>query len=106
MGNCMEPCSPRLEEGEVKARGVEEGEGGVGVGVGKEGGFKVKILLTRGELEWLMLQMEKGEKRLEDVLMEMGRERKGEGAGKAQGWKPSLESITEVPEVQSFDAGE
>ncbi|XP_017697264.1 uncharacterized protein LOC120111730 [Phoenix dactylifera] len=101
MGNCMETCSPRLEEGEVKPRGVGES----GVGVGKEGGFKVKILLTRGELEWLMLQMEKGEKTLEDVLMEMGRERR-EGAGKAQGWKPSLESIIEVPEVQSFDAGE
>lgn len=102
MGNCMETCSPRPEEAEVKPAVGQES----GVGVGKEGGFKVKILLTRGELEWLMLQMDKGEKRLEDVLTEMGRERRREGAGKAQGWKPSLESIIEVPEVQSFDAGE
>ncbi|XP_008781539.1 uncharacterized protein LOC103701301 [Phoenix dactylifera] len=104
MGNCMGSCSPRVEEGAVKPGGVG-GESGT-VGDGKEGGFKVKVLLTRGELQRLMLQLEKEETRLEDVLMEMGRERRRrEGAGKAQGWKPSLESIMEVPEVQSFGTG-
>ncbi|XP_019707258.1 uncharacterized protein [Elaeis guineensis] len=103
MGNCMETCSPRVDEGEVKPRGAGES----GVGGGKEGGLKVKVLLTRGELQWLMLQLEEEEKRLEDVLMEMDRERRRrEGAGRAQGWKPSLESIMEVPEVQSSDMGE
>lgn len=100
MGNCMDACSPRVEERELKPGGAGES----GVGAGKEGGFKVKVLLTRGELRWLMLQLEEEEKRLEDVLMEMGRERwRREGAGRAGGWKPSLECIMEVTEVQSSD---
>ena len=96
MGNCMETCALKQEKGEET-----EGEGG-----GKrEGGLKVRMLLTRGELEWLMAQLkEKGEKKLEDVLAEIGREReRGEGDQRVQVWKPSLESIMEIPEAQSFD---
>ncbi|URD83582.1 hypothetical protein MUK42_02458 [Musa troglodytarum] len=61
----------------------------------------LKILLTRKELEWLVLHLkEKGERRLEDVLVEMHREMEKE-RGKAQVWKPTLESIEESPVVQN-----
>ncbi|KAF3333272.1 hypothetical protein FCM35_KLT00963 [Carex littledalei] len=65
-------------------------------------GVKVKVLLTRGELEWLMAQLKNGEKKLEEVLAEMGRERE-RGKGRCDGWKPALESIVECPELLSFD---
>lgn len=103
MGNCMEKCTARQEEREAK--GSEAGGSEEAKGAGNEGkasGFKVKVLLTKGELEWLLLQLkENGEKRLEDVLEEIKRGR-GKGMGRAEGWKPSLESIMEIPEVQSF----
>ncbi|KAA8520950.1 hypothetical protein F0562_011623 [Nyssa sinensis] len=104
MGNCMETCqqSPEVEryqeqeqeqhEEEEKARGSGE-ESGFGFGTS---GVRIKIVLTKEELGWLMLQLEnKGGKRLEDVLgeIEKGRSRK------VAGWKPSLESIMESPEV-------
>lgn len=59
--------------------------------------MRVKLVLTKDELEWLLLQLKstKG-KRLEDVLSEIG---KGRMNGKSVGWKPSLESIMETPEV-------
>jgi len=71
-------------------------------------GLKVKIVLTRGELEWLMAQLKSGEQRLEDVLQHM-QAAKGVGGGggscagadKAAGWRPRLESILECPETQS-----
>ena len=96
MGNCMRTCTISKQE-----KGEEcKGEGG-----GKrEGGLKVKVLLTRGELEWLMAQLEeKKEKKLEDVLVEIGREREREGDQRVRVWRPSLESIIEIPEAQGFD---
>ncbi|CAM0945962.1 unnamed protein product [Alopecurus aequalis] len=51
--------------------------------------LKVKMVLTKAELEWLMAQLKGGERRLEDVLREMARKRD------ARGWRPSLESIVE-----------
>jgi hypothetical protein len=67
-------------------------------------GVKVKVLLTRAELEWLMAQLKNGEKKLEEVLAEMGKEREREREkGRCDGWKPSLESIVELPELLSFD---
>ncbi|CAD6339392.1 unnamed protein product [Miscanthus lutarioriparius] len=71
-------------------------------------GLKVKIVLTRGELEWLMAQLKSGEQRLEDVLQHM-QAAKGVGGGggscagadKQAGWRPRLESILECPETQS-----
>lgn len=67
-------------------------------------GLKVKIVLTRGELEWLMAQLKSGEQRLEDVLEHM-QAAKGVGGGGGScdkaGWRPRLESILECPETQS-----
>ncbi|WOL02117.1 hypothetical protein Cni_G10836 [Canna indica] len=98
MGNCMQRGAARQVEEEMEPEKVEESF------PEKAGGCKVKILLTRKELEWLVHHLkEKGEQRLEDVLVEMGREM-DKGRGKGIGWKPTLESIVEIPEVQSFDA--
>ncbi|XP_020268722.1 uncharacterized protein LOC109844172 [Asparagus officinalis] len=97
MGNCMETCIMRQENRDGKGEDV----------VNKEVGLSVKILLTKRELEWLMLSLkEKGGRNLEDVLMESGREREREARGRNQGWEPSLESIIEIPEAQSFDYNE
>lgn len=63
-------------------------------------GLKVKIVLTRGELEWLMAQLKSGEQRLEDVLHHMQAAKEvGGGDNKAAGWRPRLESILECPET-------
>ncbi|WOL00769.1 hypothetical protein Cni_G09482 [Canna indica] len=94
MGNCMERSAPSLlqEEDTNTAEEEKTGDGGVG------GSCKVKILLTRKELQWLVLQLkEKGEQRLEDVLLEM------EERGKIKGWKPALESIVESPIIHKLD---
>jgi hypothetical protein len=57
--------------------------------------MKVKMVLTKGELGWLVAQLKAGDRRLEDVLQEMARKR--EGRATAAGWRPSLESIVECP---------
>ncbi|XP_040987797.1 uncharacterized protein LOC121235518 [Juglans microcarpa x Juglans regia] len=66
----------------------------------KQGCIRVKIVLTKEELEWFMLQLKDNEgKVLEDVFREIERGR----SGKVEGWKPSLESIMESPEVLEMD---
>jgi hypothetical protein len=57
--------------------------------------LKVKMVLTKGELGWLVAQLKAGDRRLADVLREMARKREGRAA--ADGWRPSLESIVECP---------
>ncbi|XP_043698354.1 cilia- and flagella-associated protein 251-like [Telopea speciosissima] len=118
MGNCLETCrESQQQEGvkkqqqqqqqqhEVEAKGsgfieeeeeAEEEEEKKDVG---KGGLRVKIVLTKEELEWLMFQLkekekEKGRKCLEDLLEELE-----EGRGRTEAWKPSLESILESPEM-------
>ncbi|CAL9138650.1 unnamed protein product [Musa acuminata var. zebrina] len=100
MGNCTERSAPSQEE-EEEEEDMEPGkQDGDGISE-KEGNCRVKILLTKKELEWLVLRLkEKGEQRLEDVLEEMAREL-GRERGKAKGWKPTLESIVESSEVQT-----
>lgn len=86
--------------------GLEKGES-----EGK-GGVKLKIVLTKAELEWLMLLLseEKGggvegmalELALEKI--QQGRNRDGTGEKPAgRSWRPSLECIMECPETQSFE---
>ncbi|KQK06391.1 uncharacterized protein LOC100826023 [Brachypodium distachyon] len=66
------------------------------------GGMKVKVVLTRAELEWLMAQLKSGEQRLEDVLCQMGTARacndKPPPHRDANAWRPRLECILECPE--------
>ncbi|KAI3468609.1 hypothetical protein Pfo_025272 [Paulownia fortunei] len=64
-------------------------------GTEKSGNIRIKIVLTKEELEWLMFQLKNTEGRsLEDVLGEIQRSRE-----KSVSWKPSLDSIIESPEV-------
>ncbi|CAN6585890.1 unnamed protein product [Malus baccata var. baccata] len=112
MGNCVETCKQKQEqedgqmqqqqqqheqeddERENKDRFVKEQN------LGKDGNIRVKIVLSKEELEWLMLQLkDSGGKNLEDVLQEIQKSR----AKAIEGWKPSLESIMECPEVIEMD---
>ncbi|KAL6348945.1 hypothetical protein AAG906_033601 [Vitis piasezkii] len=102
MGNCMETCRERHEAEEEERNQEKQGEEekkGSGYGV------RVKIVLTKEELEWMMFQLkDKGGKSLEDVLREIERGRSSAAtAGKVEGWKPSLESIMESPEVVEME---
>ncbi|KAJ0104592.1 hypothetical protein Patl1_17525 [Pistacia atlantica] len=88
MGNCMQRGRERREEEAMQQQQEEGTKGFVKESVdcvkGGSGGLKVKIVLTKEELQWLMIQLKKNEgKRLEDVLAEIGRER-----GKVEAWKP------------------
>uniref|UniRef100_A0ACD5ZJL8 Uncharacterized protein n=1 Tax=Avena sativa TaxID=4498 RepID=A0ACD5ZJL8_AVESA len=88
MGNC-------LQNGDATSGSEGEGylSGGDDQGRVKGGPssvLKVKMVLTKGELEWLMAQLKGGDRRPEDVLREMARRRDG-----TRGWRPSLESIDE-----------
>ncbi|KAG9448286.1 hypothetical protein H6P81_014414 [Aristolochia fimbriata] len=106
MGNCLESwrhCREERGGGEEEEEDVQKQKT---VGFEKEGGgfekngFRVKILLSREELDWFLQQLkEKDGRKLEDVLVEMerGRDRSIES------WKPSLESIMETPEVQTME---
>lgn len=98
----MERCPPAEGDGPA----ASEGAGGAAEGedAGKRsGGLKVKLVLTTGELEWLLLQLkETGEKKLEDVLGEIGRQREARRRGRSDAWRPSLESITEISEPRGL----
>ncbi|TMW92957.1 hypothetical protein EJD97_012349 [Solanum chilense] len=94
MGNCVETCLQReiTEESQIC-------EDEKSVKFHKEEGktnMRLKVVLTKEELEWLLLQLKFREgKNLEEFLGEIEKNR-----GKnCSGWKPSLESITESPEV-------
>ncbi|KAG5228244.1 Protein yibA [Salix suchowensis] len=106
MGNCINPStrSWRNEEDDStkelhQEKGVEPvKESG---NVEKAASIKVKLVLTREELEWLMFQLKiNGGKKLEDVLGEIERGR----SMKVKTWKPSLESVMEIP--QGLDENE
>ncbi|XVE64686.1 hypothetical protein DITRI_Ditri07aG0121000 [Diplodiscus trichospermus] len=95
MGNCLmrRSSSRQLEEEEIKENRGAAAEFEKGSEVGK-GSIKVKIVLTKQELELLLLKLNNnsnGGKSLEDLLAEMEKTR----AGKVDSWRPSLESIME-----------
>lgn len=88
MGNCIW-AQRKIEEEDMEQEREMEGD------FEEKDSVKVKIVLTKEELEWLMLQLKVNEgKNLEDVLLEIQRERE-----KIKAWKPSLESILEIPEA-------
>lgn len=92
----MQQQKHEQEERQNEIRFVKEKESNLS----KDGNIRVKIVLTKEELEWLMLQLkDRGGKSLEDVLEEIQRSR----AKVEEGWKPSLESIMECPEVNEMD---
>ncbi|PAN05197.1 hypothetical protein PAHAL_1G121100 [Panicum hallii] len=64
---------------------------------------KVKVVMNKGELGWLVARLKAGDGCLEDVLREVARKREGRGAG-GDGWRPSLESIVECPAETAEEA--
>ncbi|CAN4077576.1 unnamed protein product [Withania somnifera] len=95
MGNCVETCCLQRENiEELSSTSIKE-EKNIEMEKGKTN-MRLKVVLTKEELEWLLLQLEfRQGKNLEQVLEEIGRNR-----GKiCFTWKPSLESIIESPEM-------
>lgn len=101
MGNCVEVLSRQREEEEEEGRTatemeMEEKE--------KKGKMRIKVVLTKEELQWLMEQIkERGGKGLEELLEEIERGRRkvlncSIDVNNAS-WRPSLESIMECPEI-------
>lgn len=108
MGNCMETCTLRQVEIQKQQLHQEEetgrssSSGFVKINDDDKGknGQRVKVVLTKEELKWLILQLnDKGGMRLEQVLREIERGREDQ----VEGWKPSLESILEAPEMLEID---
>ncbi|KAJ4956210.1 hypothetical protein NE237_012993 [Protea cynaroides] len=104
MGNCLQTYGggQQKQGDEEKQQQHEEELKGRSGGLIEEGGLRVKIVLTKEELEWLMFQLKEkgGKSSLQDLLEELeeGRRRTHEA------WKPSLESIMESSEVGSTEA--
>ncbi|KAI3505296.1 hypothetical protein L1887_27348 [Cichorium endivia] len=104
MGNYMETCLQKDQREDEKPHEQEKQESGKTQGnYGMESGkMRVKLVLTKDELEWLLFKLKNKEgQRLEDVLGAIGKSRM---TGKSvSGWKPSLESIMETPEVHEMN---
>ncbi|CAI9274523.1 unnamed protein product [Lactuca saligna] len=108
MGNYMETCiqrKPTEEEEEAQEKQKQEQQEKqesyekTSDTLSKESSkVRVKLVLTKDELQWLLLQLKKNEgRKLEEMLGEIEKSRvTGESVTK---WKPRLESIMESPEV-------
>ena len=116
MGNCIESCKDNqggeeeIEKEREEHRGMGDGEDRNLKVVGEKNngnhGMRVKMVMTKEELQWLRLQLSNREagrngnnKSIEEVLLEIEKARKRVFA---QSWKPSLSSISEVPELQEM----
>ncbi|XP_058102987.1 uncharacterized protein LOC131246655 [Magnolia sinica] len=100
MGNCLESWTRGYNKGKKKQQQQQLQQQLQQQQKPKEGCCTVKILVSKEELGWLLLELREkgGRKRLEDALVEVKR-----GRGRADGWKPSLDSIMEGPEVQTVE---
>ncbi|EOA35908.1 hypothetical protein CARUB_v10021166mg [Capsella rubella] len=117
MGNCMERWMQREEEEEekgkieVKERAKESFKLDGDDKEGDNGGMKVKIVLTRHELDMFLLQMNRSHDGnlmvTRDVMVELekrvSRASSFSPLSSPMAWEPSLESIVECPEVQEMD---
>ncbi|WVZ79999.1 hypothetical protein U9M48_027517 [Paspalum notatum var. saurae] len=81
---------------------AEQAEEAAAAAAAPPAAVKVKIVLTRGELEWLMAQLKSGDQRLDDVLQHVQAHQAALNSGKpaAGGWRPRLESIVECPDPE------
>ncbi|CAL5059081.1 unnamed protein product [Urochloa decumbens] len=110
MGNCIQQSSGARGSSSSAGRRLAERSGRRRRGSGEGAAasvVKVKMVLTKGELGWLVARLEAGDRRIEDVLHEMAaRKREGpRAAGAGDGWRPSLESIVESPAEAAAAAG-
>lgn len=87
---------------EERVEGEENGK--LGFVKSDGGGMKVKIVLTREELEMLIMELKKseGKLKLDEILSEIG-ERGRLEKKISEPWRPSLESIMETPEHHEMD---
>ncbi|GAU12477.1 hypothetical protein TSUD_230100 [Trifolium subterraneum] len=93
MGNCMETYT--MTPMEMEQQKEEETKTSISDQNKGEKGVSMKIVLTKEELKWLIFQLNnKGGMKVEQVLQEIEKSRQ-----KVEGWKPSLESILEAPEI-------
>ncbi|CAL9237438.1 unnamed protein product [Arabidopsis halleri] len=113
MGNCMERwLQGEGEDGKIevterakesfKLDGDDNGD--------SHGGMKVKIVLTRHELDMFLLQMDRNHDGnlmiTRDVMVELEKRiirASSLSSPSSMAWEPSLESIVECPEVQEMD---
>lgn len=91
VGQTMQSIIQRREAAEVME---EDRRRGAPVPAPPPSVVKVKMVLTKGELGWLVARLKRAgdRRRLEDVLHEMVARKRRE-----DGWRPSLESIVECP---------
>ncbi|KAG6409361.1 hypothetical protein SASPL_127400 [Salvia splendens] len=88
MGNCIETprSSPETDIINEEMEGKSESSSG-----NKK--VRIKVVLTKEELEWLMIELRQTQgKKIEDVLEEIQRSRERSSVG----WKPSLDCIAET----------
>ncbi|KAL8201014.1 hypothetical protein R6Q57_012353 [Mikania cordata] len=101
MGNYLETCIQRKPAEEETPQQQEKQEPGKTSGTfSKEScTMRVKLVLTKDELQWLLVQLKKDHgRKLEQLLQEIEKGRStGESVTK---WKPCLESIMETHEIQ------
>ncbi|CAN7090643.1 unnamed protein product [Brassica rapa subsp. narinosa] len=117
MGNCMERwMQGEGEEGEIEARAKAKEsfklDGDDDDQDGGQGGTKVKIVLTRHELDMFLLQMNRNHEgnlmMTKDVMVELEKRiikptPSLSSSPSSMAWEPSLESIIECPEAQEMD---
>lgn len=101
METCIQrkPTEEEEEEAQEKQKEEQESYEKTSDTLSKESSkMRVKLVLTKDELQWLLLQLKKNEgRKLEEMLGEIEQSRvTGESVTK---WKPRLESIMESPEV-------
>ncbi|KAL9246649.1 hypothetical protein vseg_020157 [Gypsophila vaccaria] len=99
MGNCMQSEKGKEEKNKMEINGREVK---IMDEVDKKSkGVRVKMVLTKEELQWLQMQLQNRSQnstgRIEDVLRGLEKARKKPSADHS--WKPSLHSITETPEL-------
>ncbi|WJX54819.1 hypothetical protein P8452_40657 [Trifolium repens] len=92
MGNCMDTYT--MKPMEMEQQKEEETKTSISDQNKGKNGVSMKIVLTKEELKWLIFQLNNKGMKVEQVLeaIEKGRQ-------KVEGWKPSLESILEAPEI-------
>lgn len=102
MGNCMETLRNSPSE-EKHNNIVEEEEEEEVVEEEKRKKMRIKIVLRKEEVEWLMFELQKTQgMKIEDVLLQIQTSRL-HTTTTAVPWKPSLDSILETPEVMPMD---